>query len=73
MTTPRLPLALLAVAGAAAALAGDGRPAGIENRAIALGARAPAVSLPATTGETWHLAGATRNGPAVLVFYRGYW
>jgi hypothetical protein len=73
MTMSRLPLALLAVAGAAAAFAADGRPAGIENRAIAGGARAPAVSLPATTGETWDLASATRTGPAVLVFYRGYW
>ena len=73
MTTPRSSLALLAIACAAVALAGDGRPAGIENRAVALGARAPAVSLPAATGETWHLAGAIRNGPAVLLFYRGYW
>jgi hypothetical protein len=85
MTTQRLALALLALAGVVAAGAADqppnlppnpGRPTpppGIESRAIAVGARAPAISLPATAGGTWDLAGALRTGPAVLVFYRGDW
>jgi len=30
-------------------------------------------SLPDSTGTTVTLAGLTAHGPAVLVFYRGYW
>ncbi len=30
-------------------------------------------SLPDTTGKTVTLASLTARGPAVLVFYRGYW
>jgi peroxiredoxin len=40
---------------------------------VAVGARAPAISLPAATGGNWDLASALRTGPAVLVFYRGDW
>ena len=85
MTIQRFAVAALATAGALAAGAADrppnlppnpGRtspPPGIEKRAIPVGARAPAVSLPVATGGTWDLAGALRTGPAVLVFYRGDW
>jgi hypothetical protein len=85
MTMHRLVPAALAAAAALTTRAADrppnlppnpGRaspPPGIEKRAIPVGARAPAVSLPATTGGTWDLAGALRTGPAVLVFYRGDW
>ena len=48
-------------------------PPGIESRAVAVGAPAPAISLPATTGGTWALASARDAGPVVLVFYRGDW
>jgi hypothetical protein len=48
-------------------------PPGIEARAIAVGAQAPAVSLPSTTGGTFTLSEALARGPAVLVFYRGDW
>ena len=85
MTIQRFAFAALAVACALAAGAADlppnlppnpGRasaPPGIEKRAIPVGARAPAASLPIATGGTWDLAGALRGGPAVLVFYRGDW
>ncbi len=85
MSMPRFAFAALAVVGALATGAADrpphlppnpGRtssPPEIEKRAIAVGARAPAVSLPIAAGGTWDLAGALRTGPAVLVFYRGDW
>jgi peroxiredoxin len=34
---------------------------------------APDFSLKDQTGRTVTLASLTQNGPAVLVFYRGYW
>ncbi|HEY8040196.1 MAG TPA: hypothetical protein VIF15_10405 [Polyangiaceae bacterium] len=34
---------------------------------------APDFSLPDTAGTRVTLAGVTSHGPAVLVFYRGYW
>jgi len=40
---------------------------------VAVKAPAPAFSLPSHTGATVSLADLTRNGPAVLVFYRGHW
>lgn len=43
-------------------------PPGIEARALAVGAAAPAFTLPDSSGGQW-----TRRGPAVLVFYRGHW
>jgi hypothetical protein len=36
-------------------------------------ASAPAFTLAAHTGEQVSLADLTKSGPAVLVFYRGYW
>ncbi len=39
---------------------------------VAKGA-APDFSLTDETGRTETLASATAHGPAVLVFYRGYW
>lgn len=43
-------------------------PPGIEERALPVGAAAPAFTLPASDGGRWSL-----HGPAVLVFYRGHW
>jgi hypothetical protein len=40
--------------------------------AVATGA-APDFSLPDQTGKATTLASLTAHGPAVLVFYRGYW
>jgi hypothetical protein len=71
---------MVAVAGSVSAAAdlppNPGRPTpppGIEGRAVAVGTPAPSISLPATTGGTWTLAGAREAGPVVLVFYRGDW
>jgi hypothetical protein len=36
-------------------------------------ARAPSFSLPDQTGKPFTLAELTARGPALLVFYRGYW
>lgn len=36
-------------------------------------AKAPAFTLPDHRGAQVSLADLTRHGPAVLVFYRGYW
>jgi hypothetical protein len=43
-------------------------PPGIEEHALHVGAAAPAFTLPDANGGRWSL-----HGPAVLVFYRGYW
>jgi len=50
-----------------------GAPPGIERTALAVGARAPEIRLPSSLGGEWSLAAALRDGPAVLVFYRGDW
>ncbi len=85
MRMHRVALAVFEVACAVTAGAADrppnlppnpGRPTpppGIESRAVAVGAPAPAISLPATTGGTWALASARDAVPVVLVFYRGDW
>jgi hypothetical protein len=43
-------------------------PPGVEQRALPVGAIAPALTLPDSNGGEWSL-----HGPAVLVFYRGHW
>ena len=49
-------------------------PAGIEQRALAVGATVRTdFTLPVSDGTTWTLSEHIRHGPAVLVFYRGYW
>lgn len=48
-------------------------PPGIERRALAVGARAPQLSLPSTAGERWDLGAALAKGRVVLLFYRGDW
>lgn len=40
---------------------------------LATGVQAPDFSLKDQSGRTVTLASLTQNGPAVLVFYRGYW
>lgn len=40
---------------------------------VATSALAPAFSLSDSTGKQVSLAELTTNGPAVVVFYRGYW
>lgn len=40
---------------------------------VATGVSAPDFSLKDQTGRAVTLASLTQNGPAVLVFYRGYW
>ena len=34
---------------------------------------APDFNLTDHTGKTWHLAEVLKDGPAVVIFYRGYW
>lgn len=48
-------------------------PEGIDARALAVGVKSPDVSLVSSSGTTWALAEKLRDGPAVLVFYRGDW
>jgi hypothetical protein len=43
-------------------------PPGLEQRALPVGAPAPAFTLPDASSGNWSL-----HGPAVLVFYRGHW
>lgn len=47
--------------------------AGIAERALQVGARAPDFSLPNAQGGTWELSAALEKGPVVLSFYRGSW
>jgi len=69
------PTRRLFVAGALAALVASGCGYFIKTRTPSLEARtrAPAFTLPAHTGENVSLADLTKNGPAVIVFYRGFW
>jgi peroxiredoxin len=46
---------------------------GILDRALKAGDRAPRFTLPHSTGGVMSLAGAIKDGPVVLSFYRGGW
>lgn len=46
---------------------------GILDRALKAGDRAPPLTLPHSTGGVMSLAGAIKDGPVVLSFYRGGW
>jgi peroxiredoxin len=46
---------------------------GILDRALKAGDRAPHFTLPRSTGGVMSLAGAIKDGPVVLSFYRGGW
>lgn len=48
-------------------------PPAIEATAISVGALAPSFELPSAGGERLALARILAKGPAVIVFYRGYW
>lgn len=48
-------------------------PPGIEESAVKVGAVAPTFELEATTGTKVSLKSALERGPAVVVFYRGFW
>jgi peroxiredoxin len=49
------------------------RSSGIEQAALAVGQRAPQISLPNAKGEQIDLAKLWQQGPLILVFYRGGW
>jgi hypothetical protein len=77
-TKKRLRNAALALLGALVVLGGLGYF--MVHRAIATrgpgdvhGGVAPDFSLPDATGKTVTLASLTSRGPAVVVFYRGFW
>lgn len=46
---------------------------GQADRALAVGAQAPAFHLPSATGNPVSLADLIKTGPVVLTFYRGAW
>lgn len=49
------------------------RRAGIEDKALRVGERAPAFRLPDQQGQPVELDTLLAQGPVVLVFYRGHW
>jgi peroxiredoxin len=49
------------------------RKSGLAQKALRVGAKAPAFSLPGTSGQTVALADLLKQGPVVLVWYRGGW
>lgn len=49
------------------------RTSGIERTALQVGQRAPQVSLPNAKGELLDLARLWKQGPLIVVFYRGGW
>jgi hypothetical protein len=48
-------------------------PTGIEARALAVGQRAPDFAAPSTIASNYRLSDRLRDGPVVLIFYRGHW
>ncbi len=48
-------------------------PSGIEASAVAVGKPAPPIELPTAAGAPFSLTAALARGPAVVVFYRGFW
>ncbi len=40
---------------------------------LTVGSTAPDFALPDSQGKTWRLSEMLADGPAVVVFYRGYW
>lgn len=49
-------------------------PPGIESKAVAIGALAPAVALVDTSGAPWQLTDSlAKHKRVMLVFYRGDW
>ena len=70
LALPAMALALLV--GAAVALE-VGCTLETRGPAVAEQARAPDFSLPSHLGNTVGLAELVRNGPAVVIFYRGHW
>jgi hypothetical protein len=48
-------------------------PTGIEARALAVGQVAPDFAAPSTLVSNDRLSDRLRDGPVVLIFYRGHW
>jgi hypothetical protein len=51
----------------------DLRRSGLADRALKVGDRVPAVTLPDEDGRPVTLSGLLARGPVVLSFYRGRW
>jgi hypothetical protein len=66
-------VALLVAAGAPPHAGRREAPPGIESHAAKVGSRAPAIALGTAESGRWSLENARKRGPAVLVFYRGFW
>ncbi len=45
----------------------------IEQSAVKVGDKAPSFTLPDATGKAISLADTLKNGPAIVIFYRGSW
>jgi len=83
MHRARLPLAgLLTLAGCSVLFRAAGyppevtrreAPAGIESRALAAGDPAVNIELPASDSRTHALRDEWKEGPVVLLFFRGRW
>ena len=43
------------------------------SKPLTVGSAAPEFALSDTEGQTWRLSEMIADGPAVVVFYRGYW
>jgi len=75
--TPRLGrrLWILGALGTVSALAALSTLACVKTRApsVATNTSAPAFSLADSTGKQVSLTDLTAHGPAIVVFYRGYW
>jgi thiol-disulfide isomerase/thioredoxin len=67
---PQLPADAQAVMNRAAS---DLAESGLADRALAVGAQAPAFTLPTVTGDPVTLEDLVARGPVVLTFYRGAW
>ncbi len=49
------------------------KDSGILDRALGVGATAPAFALSGSQGDTVDSAALLRQGPLVLTFFRGHW
>ena len=65
-------VAAIALAGVPSSAAG-GRQATSRTTPLGVGDRAPDFTLESHTGGTITLSKTLERGPAVVVFYRGYW
>jgi peroxiredoxin len=54
-------------------MSGLNQPQNGESKMLLKGELAPEIVLPDSAGAPWRLSDQVASGPAVLLFYRGYW